>query len=104
MVKVWYEYKWHTKKMPRSRSGHKRSLYVRIVIKSCDTCFMAQFRLRTRKITVKIPFNLILSEKIEIEFKSGQKDQILKFSNFEKSFMFLMRNEIRNPMVPLVFM
>ena len=32
MVKVWYEYKWHTKKTSRSRSGHKRSLYVKIVI------------------------------------------------------------------------
>ena len=49
MVKVWYEYKWHKKKTSRSRSGHKRSLYVRIVIKSCDTCFMAKFRRRTRK-------------------------------------------------------
>ena len=47
-VKVWYEYEWHTKKTSRSRSGHKRSLYVRIVIKSCDTFFMAQFRRRTR--------------------------------------------------------
>ena len=26
MVKAWYEYKWHTKKTSRSRSGHKRSL------------------------------------------------------------------------------
>ena len=34
MVKVWYEHYWHTKKTSRSRSGHKRSLYVRIVIKS----------------------------------------------------------------------
>ena len=25
MVKVWYEYKWHNKKISRSRSGHKRS-------------------------------------------------------------------------------
>ena len=49
MVKVWYEYKCHTKKTSRSRSGHKRSLYVRIMTKSCDTCFMAQFRRRTRK-------------------------------------------------------
>ena len=32
-VKVWYEYKWHTKKTSKSRSGHKSSLYVRIVIK-----------------------------------------------------------------------
>ena len=32
MVKVWHEYKWHTKKTSRSRSGHNRSLYVRIVI------------------------------------------------------------------------
>ena len=32
MVKVWYEYKWHTKKTSRSSSGHKRSLYVRIGI------------------------------------------------------------------------
>ena len=30
MVKVWYEYKWHTKKTSRSRSGHKRSLIVRM--------------------------------------------------------------------------
>ena len=37
MVKVWYEYKWHTNKTSRSRSGHKRSLYLRIVIKSRDT-------------------------------------------------------------------
>ena len=28
--------KWHTKKTSRSRSGHKGSLYVRIVIESCD--------------------------------------------------------------------
>ena len=47
MVKVWYECKWHTKKISRSSSGYKRSLYVRIVIKSCDTCLMAQFRRRT---------------------------------------------------------
>ena len=54
MVKVWYEYKWHTKKKTsRSRSGHKRSLYVRIVIKSCDTCFMGQFRRRARKSGLK---------------------------------------------------
>ena len=31
MAKVWYEYKWHTKKISRSRSGQKMSLYVRIV-------------------------------------------------------------------------
>ena len=43
MAKVWYEYKSHTKKTSRSRSGHKRSLYIRIVIKSCDTRFMTQF-------------------------------------------------------------
>ena len=72
MVKVWYEYKWHTKKTSRSRSGHKR--YIRIVIKLCDTCFMTQFRRRTRKkIAVKIPFNLILSKKIEIKFKVRSK-------------------------------
>ena len=53
MVKVWYEYKWHTKKTSRSKSGHKRSLYVRIMIMSCDTCFMAQFRRRTRKSALK---------------------------------------------------
>ena len=52
LVKVWYEYKWHTKKTSRSRSGHKRSLYVRIV-KSCDTCFMAQFRRSTRTSRLK---------------------------------------------------
>ena len=43
IVKVWYEYKWHTKKMSRLRSGHKRSLYVRIVIKSDDTCLWSKF-------------------------------------------------------------
>ena len=32
IVKILYEYKWHTKKTSRSRSGHKRSLYLRIVI------------------------------------------------------------------------
>ena len=53
MVKVWHEYKWHTKKISRSGSGHKRSLYIRIVTKSCDTCFMAQFRRRTRKSRLK---------------------------------------------------
>ena len=39
IFKIWYEYKWHTKKISRSRSGHKRSLYVRIVIKSYDTFY-----------------------------------------------------------------
>ena len=53
MVKVWYEYKWHTKKTSWSRSGHKMSLCVRIVIKPCDTCFMAQFWRRTRKSRLK---------------------------------------------------
>ena len=53
LVKVCYEYKRHTKKTSRSRSGHKRSLYVRIVIKSCDTCFMAQFRFLTRTSRLK---------------------------------------------------
>ena len=51
MVKVWY--KPHTKKTSRSRSGHNRSLYVRNVIKSCDQCFMAQFRRRTRNSRLK---------------------------------------------------
>ena len=53
MVEVWYEYKWSTKKTSRSRSGHKRSLYERIVIKSCDTRFMAQFRRKTQKSELK---------------------------------------------------
>ena len=52
-VKVWYEYKSYTKKTSRSMSGHKRSLYVRIVIKSCDICFMAHFRRRTRNLRLK---------------------------------------------------
>ena len=46
-VNVWFEWKWHPKKTSRSRSGHKRSLYVRIVIKSYDKCFMTTFRRRT---------------------------------------------------------
>ena len=37
----------------RSRSGHKRPLYVRVVIKLCYTCFMAQFRRRTRNSRLK---------------------------------------------------
>ena len=47
MVKVCYDYISHAEE--RTRSGYKRSLYVKIVIESCDTCFMVQFRRRSRK-------------------------------------------------------
>ena len=53
------------------------------------------------KITAKIPFSLILSKKIEIKFKVRSKKTIF---NFETSSTFLMQNEFRNPIVPLVFL
>ena len=84
MVKVWYEYKWHTKKTFRSESGHKRSLYIRIVIKLCDTCFMAQFRRRIPKSRQKYHLSQLYREKIEIKFKARSKRYNFECCNFWK--------------------
>ena len=47
-TKVLYECKRHTKYGSRSRSGHERSLYSKVTLWSCDTCFMANFGHRIR--------------------------------------------------------